>query len=84
MISAQVRVREDGSIPMPKELLNEVKLKPNDEVVAFEEKGHLVIATREQLAEEFVRLLQGSMGDTDINEALRELEEGRRDDPQRG
>ncbi|MCS6859108.1 MAG: AbrB/MazE/SpoVT family DNA-binding domain-containing protein [Abditibacteriales bacterium] len=83
MLSAQVRIREDGSVPLPQALLEAVRLKPHDEVVVFEEEGHLVMMTREQLSEDFLRLLQQSLEGIDIEVALRELGEGRKDDPQR-
>ncbi|MFN4179134.1 MAG: AbrB/MazE/SpoVT family DNA-binding domain-containing protein [Armatimonadota bacterium] len=53
-----VHIREDGSVPIPKELLELVGWKPKDEVLVFEEDGHLVIMTRQQLANEIVKLLQ--------------------------
>ncbi|MCS6859106.1 MAG: AbrB/MazE/SpoVT family DNA-binding domain-containing protein [Abditibacteriales bacterium] len=78
MLSAQVRIREDGSVPLPQALLDAVRLKPHDEVVVFEEEGHLVMMTREQLADEIVRLLE-PLKDADWEQIERERE----DDPQR-
>lgn len=78
MKSAQVKIREDGSIPIPKELLEGVKMKPNDEVIVFEQDGHLVVMTREQLADEIVRLLE-PIKDADWEQ----IEKEREDDPQR-
>ncbi|MCX7966859.1 MAG: AbrB/MazE/SpoVT family DNA-binding domain-containing protein [Armatimonadetes bacterium] len=73
-----VRIREDGSVPIPKELLEIVQWQPNDEVLVFEEDGHLVIMTRQQLADEIVKLLQ-VLKDADWDW----LEREREDDPQR-
>jgi len=73
-----VRIREDGSVPIPKELLEAVRWKPEDEVLVFEEDGHLVIMTRQQLADEIVKLLQ-ALKDADWEW----LEREREDDPQR-
>ncbi len=73
-----VRIREDGSVPIPKELLEVVQWQPNDEVLVFEEDGHLVIMTRQQLADEIVKLLQ-VLKDADWDW----LEREREDDPQR-
>jgi len=73
-----VRIREDGSVPIPKELLEAVRWKPEDEVLVFEEDGHLVIMTRQQLADEIVKLLQ-VLKDADWEW----LEREREDDPQR-
>jgi bifunctional DNA-binding transcriptional regulator/antitoxin component of YhaV-PrlF toxin-antitoxin module len=53
-----VNIRDDGSVPIPKELLELVGWKPKDEVLVFEEDGRLVIMTRQQLADEIVKLLQ--------------------------
>ncbi|GEM_PF-988149 len=78
-----VFIREDGSVPIPKELLELVQWQPNDEVLVFEEDGHLVIMTRQQLADEIVKLLQAVFKDADPEELLRELEREREDDPQR-
>ncbi len=73
-----VRIREDGSVPIPKELLEVVQWQPNDEVLVFEEDGHLIIMTRQQLADEIVKLLQ-VLKDADWDW----LEREREDDPQR-
>lgn len=73
-----VRIREDGSIQIPQELLEIVQWKPEDEVLVFEEDGHLVIMTRQQLADEIVKLLQ-VLKDADWDW----LEEGRKDEPER-
>ncbi|MCS7191801.1 MAG: AbrB/MazE/SpoVT family DNA-binding domain-containing protein [Armatimonadetes bacterium] len=73
-----VQIREDGSVPIPKELLELVQWQPNDEVLVFEEDGHLVIMTRQQLADEIVKLLQ-VLKDADWDW----LEREREDDPQR-
>jgi len=78
-----VRIREDGSVPIPKELLEAVRWKPEDEVLVFEEDGHLVIMTRRQLAEEIVKSLQSAFKDTDPQELLRDLERERENDPKR-
>lgn len=78
-----VRIREDGSVLIPKELLEIVQWQPNDEVLVLEEDGHLVILTRQQLADEIVKLLQEVFKNTDPEELQRELEREREDDPQR-
>ncbi|MCS6859110.1 MAG: AbrB/MazE/SpoVT family DNA-binding domain-containing protein [Abditibacteriales bacterium] len=83
MLSAQVRIREDGSVPLPQALLEAVRLKPHDEVIVFEEEGHLVMMTREQLADEIVRLLEEGFKNANINALLEQLEKEREDDPQR-
>lgn len=78
-----VRLREDGSIPVPKELLEAVQWQPEDEVLVFVEGGHLVIMTHQQLADSIVKLLQEAFKDADVDELWRELERGREDDPER-
>ncbi|MFN4179132.1 MAG: AbrB/MazE/SpoVT family DNA-binding domain-containing protein [Armatimonadota bacterium] len=78
-----VHIREDGSVPIPKELLELVGWKPKDEVLVFEEDGHLVIMTRQQLANEIVKLLQAAFKGVEPEELMRELEEGRKDEPKR-
>ncbi len=70
-------------MPIPKDLLELVGWKPKDKVLVFEEDGHLVIMTRQQLADEIVKFLQASFKDAEPEELMQELEEGRKDDLKR-
>lgn len=70
-------------MPIPKELLELVGWKPKDESLVFEEDGHLVIMTRQQLADEIVKFLQASFKDAEPEKLMRELEGRRKDDPKR-
>lgn len=74
-----VRIRKDGSIPVPKELLEAVQWQPDDEVLVFAEEGHIVAMTRQQLADSIVKLLQ-ELKDADWDWLERERE---KDDPKR-
>ncbi len=78
-----VRIRKDGSIPVPKELLEVVQWQPDDEVLVFAEKGRLVVMTRQQLADLIAKLLQEALKGANVDELLRELERGREDEPER-
>ena len=74
-----VRIGKDGSIPVPKELLKAVQWQPDDEVLVFAEEGHIVVMTRQQLADSIVKLLQG-LKDADWDWLEKERE---KDDPKR-
>jgi bifunctional DNA-binding transcriptional regulator/antitoxin component of YhaV-PrlF toxin-antitoxin module len=78
-----VRIGKDGSIPVPKELLEAVQWQPDDEVLVFAEKGRLVVMTRQQLADLIAKLLQEALKDANVDELLKELERGREDEPER-
>jgi len=78
-----VRISKDGSIPVPKELLEAVQWQPDDEVLVFAEEGHIVAMTRQQLADLIVKLLQEAFKGANVDELLRELERGREDEPER-
>jgi len=78
-----VRISKDGSIPVPKELLEAVRWQPDDEVLVFTEKGRLIVMTRQQLADLIAKLLQEALKDANVDELLRELERGREDEQER-
>jgi len=56
--SVQVRLRDDGSIPVPKELLEQVNLQPQVFVMVSVEDGQLLVQRSEDPFDKVVRLLK--------------------------
>ena len=80
--TATVTITEDGCVPIPPEMRQELRLLPSQPVQLRVENGHLVVEppSQEQILLEIEALAQQLRTDESLAEIWAEVEAGREDD----
>lgn len=79
--TATVVLTEDGCLPIPPEMLRDLKLVPSQPVQVRAEGGHLIVEqpSQEQIVAELQRLLEDLYTEEPLAEAWAEIEVARED-----